>query len=351
MAVSIVIGGQYGSEGKGKVAYFWAKKMNAAAVVRVGGCNSGHTVYSQSNNRYAFRMLPTSCILENTVSVLPAGAYIDISVLLEEIKIAGVSCDNLKIDPNAVIIRNEHKIEEVTLGLKEKIGSTLSGTGAAVMERIKRDKSSLVLMAKDVEELEAYVTDTKTYLRQLICEGRHVVIEGTQGYGLSNYHAKAYPYATSRDTTAANFLAETGLSPLDVKHVIMVIRTYPIRVAGDSGPLKNEIDWKVVTEESGAMEYLEERTTVTHKVRRVAKFDSEIVKDAIVANRPDIIVLNHLDYIDYSNKNSEQLSEQQKSFVKMVEEEIKQKINFYGNGEKNLILSESDENLYERRYK
>lgn len=351
MAVSIVIGGQYGSEGKGKVAYYWAKKVNAAAVVRVGGCNSGHTVYSENNNRYAFRMLPTSCILENIVSILPAGAYIDISVLLEEIKIAGISCDNLKIDPNAVIIRNEHKIEEMTLGLKEKIGSTLSGTGAAVMERIKRDKSSVVLMAKDVEELKPYITDTKTYLRKLICEGRHIVIEGTQGYGLSNYHAKAYPYATSRDTTAAAFLAETGLSPLDVKHIIMVIRTYPIRVAGDSGPLKNEIDWKKVTEESGATEYLEERTTVTCKVRRVAKFDSEIVRDAIVANRPDVIVLNHLDYLDYANKNNEQLSDYQKSFVHMVEEEINQKINYYGNGEMNLILSESDEFFYERRYK
>ena len=342
MAVSIIIGGQYGSEGKGKVAYHWAKKMKAKAVVRVGGSNSGHTIYDEKGNLYAFRMLPTACMLDGTISILPAGAYIDVTVLLKEIQLAGILKENLKIDPNAVIIKEEYKEKEQFMELRKTIGSTLSGTGAAVIERIKRSKNNPVLMAKDIEELNPFLTDTKLFMHQLINDGEHIIIEGTQGYGLSNYHAKDYPYATSRDTTAAFFLAETGISPFEVEHIVMSIRAFPIRVSGNSGPLENEIDWATVTEESGSNEYFEEKTTVTQKIRRVARFDSKIVKEAIMVNKPDIIVLNHLDYLEYYNKNNMQLTESQKIFVKNIENLIERKIDYYGNGEMSMLPASID---------
>ena len=207
----------------------------------------------------------------------------------------------LWIDENAVIIEDFYKDAELQEGLRESIGSTLSGTGAALQARIKRDKRQRVKMAKDEPLLKMYLKDTKQELRNLLNIGKNIVIEGTQGYGLSNYHSKCYPYATSRDTTAAGFLAETGLSPLDVTHVIMVIRTFPIRVAGESGPLEQEIDWGIVSKESGAKNYFEEKTSVTQNVRRVARFDASAVKAAIQANNPNVIVLNHMDYIDYNN--------------------------------------------------
>ena len=337
MAVSIVIGGQYGSEGKGKVAFWWAKRQNAKAVVRVGGSNSGHIVYDSSGIKHAFRMLPTASLIDSTAVVLPAGSYIDIDALRQEIEMIKPERERLKIDPNAIIVMPEYKQFESENGLRERIGSTLSGTGAAVLARIRREPDDKTLFAKDLEELEPFVADTKTYLRELLNEGENIVIEGTQGYGLSNYHAKAYPYATSRDTTAAGFLAETGLSPFDVEHIIMVIRAFPIRVAGNSGPLPREIDWDIVSKESGAGFYFEEKTTVTHKVRRVARFDSEIVQEAIVANNPDIIVMNHIDYVDYSNKNADNLSEPQIDFVHEVEKSINRKIDYLGNGEMLLI--------------
>lgn len=337
MAVSIVIGGQYGSEGKGKVSFCWAKKIKAAAVVRVGGSNSGHTVYDENGKKYVFRMLPTASILDGVISILPAGSYIDVSVLLQEIKIAGISHESLKIDPNSVIIREEHKKQEAGMKLGKKIGSTMSGTGAAVMERVKRDKVSPVLMAKDVEELQPFLEDTKKYMRQLLDDNKNIVIEGTQGYGLSNYHSKVYPYATSRDTTAAGFLAETGLSPLDVEHIVMVIRAFPIRVAGASGPLEEEIDWETVSRESGADSYFEEMTTVTQKVRRVARFTPKIVREAILVNKPDVIVMNHLDYVDYENKEKNSLSVKQRAFVETVEKQVGRKIDYYGNGMSNLF--------------
>jgi len=337
MSISIVVGGQYGSEGKGKVAYYWAKRMDAAAVVRVGGSNSGHTIYDKEQNRFAFRMLPTASVLDDIATVLPAGSYIDISVLRDEIKLIGISEERLKIDHNAVIITDKDKIEEKNSGLRREIGSTLSGTGAAVLERVKRNINSNITLARDVEELRPYLTDTKTFMHELLKQGKHIVIEGTQGYGLSNYHAKAYPYATSRDTTAAGFLAETGLGPLSVEYVIMVIRTFPIRVAGNSGPLVNEIDWETVAKESGSKIYFEEKTTVTQMVRRVARFDEEIVKEAIIANAPNIIVLNHLDYVDYDNKGNNQLTEKQRKFVREIEKKIGQSIDYCGNGEMSFI--------------
>ena len=342
MSVSIVIGGQYGSEGKGKVAYYWAKRTKAKVAVRVGGSNSGHTIYDEKGKLYAFRMLPTACMLDEVISILPAGAYIDVPVLLKEIRLTKVSREKLKIDPNAVIIKDEYKREEKSMCLRQTIGSTLSGTGVAVIERSRRCMDTPVVMAKDIEELKPYLADTKDYMRQSIDDGVHIVIEGTQGYGLSNYHAKDYPYATSRDTTAAFFLAETGISPLDVEHIIMTVRAFPIRVSGNSGPLENEIDWMTVSKESGSKEYFEEKTTVTQKTRRVARFDSKIVKEAIIVNKPDIIVLNHLDYLDYSNKESMQLTDLQKSFVKDVETKIGRKIDYYGNGEMSMISASND---------
>lgn len=335
MAVSIVVGGQYGSEGKGKVAYLWAEKTGASAVVRVGGSNSGHTVYDKDNRMYTMRMLPTASIQENMTAVLPAGSYIDVPVLMEEIKAIGISRDHLKIDPNAMIILEKHKEEERKKGMQEKIGSTLSGTGAAVADRARRSED--VILAGKVPELAPFIHDTKKYLRGLLDQGKHIVIEGTQGYGLSNYHTQEYPYATSRDTTAAGFLAETGLSPFDVDHIVMTIRTFPIRVAGHSGRIAQEINWKQVSEESGSQEYFEEKTTVTHRVRRVARFTSDVVKEAIRANQPDVIVLNHMDYIDISHQNVKQLSPKQVEFLAGVEREIGRKISYCGTGTMNLI--------------
>ena len=337
MAVSIVTGGQYGSEGKGKTAFLWARDKDAAAAVRVGGSNSGHTVYGEDNIQYAFRRLPTASLLQGVTAVLPAGAYIDMPVLQKEIRISGISEGRLKVDPNAVIIKEEYKEFEAKNGMGAYIGSTLSGTGAAVAARAMRAKDRPVMRAQDVPELQPYLSDTKAYLRGLLDQGREVVIEGTQGYGLSNYHAEDYPCATSRDTTAAGFLAETGLSPFDVEHVILVIRGFPIRVAGHSGKLESEITWQIVSEESGAKELFEERTTVTDKVRRVGRFAGKIVREAIMVNRPDILVLNHVDYFDYANKNQGQLSSRQLECVRRIEEEIGQKIDFCGNGEMSLI--------------
>ena len=230
MGVSVIFGGQWGSEGKGKTTFFFAKKLNASAVIRVGGTNSGHTIVTDEGSRMAFRILPVASVLEGITCVLPAGSYIDIDVLKKEIQLSGLKRELLKIHPNAVIIKKCDCINEVNSDLNKRIGSTESGTGSAVISRVKRN--SEVLLAKDCKELEPYLYDTVEYLRDELRKSHEVIIEGTQGFGLSLLHAKEYPFTTSRDTSAAAFVSEAGLSPFDVKNIIMAIRTFPIRVAG-----------------------------------------------------------------------------------------------------------------------
>jgi adenylosuccinate synthase len=244
----------------------------------------------------------------------------------------------------AQVITPSQKAWELNGKLPGAIGSTGSGTGAAVMARTARHSENFPLSAvkaEDVPELEPFLrNDTTALLRSFLKQGKRVVIEGTQGFGLSLLHAETWPKATSRDTTAAGFVAEAGLSPLDVDDVTLVLRCHPIRVAGDSGPLVGEVSWKIVAQEAGLPDDLSELTTVTRKVRRVARFDPAIVRKAIAANRPSRVVLNHLDYIDPAVRNNLITAKAQK-FIENVEASIEQSVDWYGIGPDKLITKDN----------
>lgn len=323
MPVTVVVGGQFGSEGKGKIAHYLAKTMHASFVVRCGGSNSGHTVIDEHGDARVFRHLPTAAILPDIKLALCAGSYLDVDVLLAEILSANIVQGRLFIDPDAVIITSECKAREVSGGLVQAIGSTGSGTGAAVASRIQREAATV--FAKDIPALQPYIDDVTHILRQSLSKGERIVIEGTQGFGLSPIHSRHFPKVTSRDTTAAAFVAEAGLSPLDVDDVALVIRAFPIRVAGDSGPLDEEISWDIVTREGNHPILIQELTTVTRRVRRVGRFSAEIVKRAIEVNRPTRIFLNHVDYVSESINIS-----QLKKFIAQVESSIAKHIAYIG---------------------
>lgn len=317
MPITIIVGGQYGSEGKGKVAHYFTNDQNASCVVRVGGPNSGHTIY-HLGKKEVLRQLSVASFDKSITSVIAAGSYIDLEIIKEEIHRTGSTPNNLLIDPNAVIISECNKLWEDDL--TESIGSTGSGVGESVGDRVQRNPSSSDShFANDDEYLKPFIGNTKKFLRDCLNDDKRIIIEGTQGYGLSVLHSKEYPYVTSRDTTASGFLSEVGLSPLDVDDIILVIRRYPIRVAGNSGSMKNEITWKKVSEKAG--KEIIEYTSVTQKIRRVAEFNPEVVIDAIVSNNPTKIVLNHLDY-DKSGERKESL--------KRIEDDINRKIDYIG---------------------
>ena len=329
MGLSIVVGGQYGSEGKGKASLFFAKKLNASCVIRTGGSNSGHVVFD-NGRRYAFQILPVASVLGNTTCVLPAGSYIDLAILQREIGWTGIGKDRLKVHPNAVIIDGDLKNREHDAGIDSSIGSTLSGTGAGVVARASRSMS--VRLAKDEPSLKEYIADTVEHVRNLLDWHHEVLIEGTQGFGLSVFQTPEYPFATARDTTASGFLSEAGMSPLDVTGIVLVIRSFPIRVAGNSGPLPNETTWEEVTRFSGSTTPLTERTTVTDRIRRVAFFDESIVRKAIVSNQPTVIAMNHVDYFDYSIHDQERLSAKADEEVRKIEMKIGRTIDYVGTG-------------------
>jgi adenylosuccinate synthase len=138
-------------------------------------------------------------------------------------------------------------------------------------------------------------------LHEVIDDGGHVIVEGTQGFGLSLLHGAAYPFVTSRDTTAAGFAMEVGLSPRLIDDIVLVVRTFPIRVGGPSGPLSHETTWEEVGTLSGAPMVLPEYTSVTKRLRRVAHFDMNAVKLACNYNRPTSLAVMGLDRIDYAN--------------------------------------------------
>jgi adenylosuccinate synthase len=340
MPVSIVVGGQFGSEGKGKVSLELVRMATERriVVVRVGGPNSGHTAYDRSGQKFALRQLPAGAVDRDVNVVFPAGSFIDVDVLQREIELLDYPRDRIFVSPFANVITPEQKAWEREAGLVSGIGSTGSGVGAAVMATVAREASNFPLHRHDAahcEPLEQYLCDTTMLMRQWLDADVRIIIEGTQGFGLSLYDGGFWPKATSRATTASAALAETGLSPMDVDNVVLVIRSYPIRVAGNSGPLPGETSWEAISDSIETDADLREFTTVTKKLRRVGQFDASVVNAAIACNNPTMIVLNHLDYIG-SNRTGSAEFEATSRFVHAVEEQIGRRTEYLGFSPKSL---------------
>ena len=291
--ISVVVGGQFGSEGKGHVAAQLSLRSKVHVCARVAGPNAGHTAVAEDGTPWALRQVPCVAVTSlNTELVIAAGSEIDLEVVKDEVARLdeagyGVS-QRLRIDRQATLIGARHKALEV--GMQERIGSTAKGIGAARADRLMR-----------TADLYPGGIDTSRLMRECLADGGHVLIEGTQGYGLG-LHAGWYPHCTSSDCRAVDFLAMCGLSPwtpgIDTQ-VWVVLRTFPIRVAGNSGPLRDETSWEQLGIESLG-HIREERTTVTKKVRRVGRWDPDLARDAVVANggpSPDVrVALTFFDY-------------------------------------------------------
>ncbi|WP_158942134.1 adenylosuccinate synthetase [Granulicella sp. S190] len=335
MSVWVVVGGQFGSEGKGKIAAAITLQEGIELCVRCGGPNSGHSFVADSGEVKLVRQLPTGFVSSHTRLLIPAGAYIDEAVLKSEITDLGLTPARVGVDRNAVIITAHDRESERALGLREAISSTLSGVGAAVARRVMRGNVETAgTSAAKGSWLAPYIVNVAAELNAASDAGRKILIEGTQGYGLSVYHADEYPKATSRDTTAAGFISEVGLSPRLITDIVLVIRTFPIRVSGaQAGSLRGEIDWATVQRESSYPHPIPEFTTVTKSLRRVGRFDMDMVRRAVITNRPTSIAVNGLDLIDYSNyrqRDSEALTPEAKLFIRALEDQFGVPVTYFG---------------------
>lgn len=331
MPATIVVGAQYGSEGKGKVVALISKSRPVACVVRCGGPNSGHTT-SIRGQETVLRQLPASVDVSNGLVALSAGTVVDVDVLEREVRLCGVDRQRLIIDPRAVLVSEEDKRLEQTL--VTSIGSTGSGNGRAIARRILRDEVELAAESTRLSKI-ARVESVAPLLHNFMSDQQEVVVEGTQGFGLSLLHGTSYPNVTSKDTTASAFAMETGLSPRDVNQIVMVVRTLPIRVAGPSGPLRRETSWDCIRVQSGAPTVEPEFTSVTKKLRRVADFDLAMVKLAAAYNKPTSIAVMGVDRLDYRNRgvtSVEDLTEPATDFLDFLRSELGVPIEWIGTG-------------------
>lgn len=321
--VDVLIGGQYGSEGKGQVSAYLAKEYDL--LVRVGGPNAGHKVYEEPEP-YAHHQLPSGTRRCEAKLLIGPGAVLNVEKLLKEIAECEVSADRLTIDEQAIIISTQDMEKEAKL--KENIGSTGQGVGWATARRIQNRSDATTLLVRDIPELKPFMGNALETLHEILSRDGRVFLEGTQGTGLSLYHG-VYPYVTSRDTTVAGCLAETGIPPGRVRKVVMVCRTYPIRVAnpsgGTSGPMSQETNWKEISRRSG-INYDElrrtEKTTTTYRDRRVSEFDWGLLHKAVLLNAPTDIALTFVDYLDKANRNArrfEQLTPATINFIQEIE--------------------------------
>jgi adenylosuccinate synthase len=336
MGVTVVVGGQYGSEGKGKlVAHLARTARGPVAVARCGGTNSGHTV-EYRGTPYPFRQLPSAAVLEGVQLFLAAGMVIDVDLLLKEIAEVGLDEDRLHVDRNAVLLDQGDVSTESGSSLRERVGSTLSGTGSATARKVLRDPTQKT--AKAAPDLKKFITNVSQDLNKLIDSGTAVVVEGTQGIGLSLHHSPHFPFATSRDTSAAAFLSEVGLAPTLVSDVVVVFRTFPIRVAGNSGPLPNEMTWEELARRAGSPSPFSEFTTVTKKLRRVGEFDWDQAEEAVRINRPSRLALHGMDYISFSDRGARRLSDlsfESRRFIERVESRLAVPVHFIFTGPRN----------------
>jgi adenylosuccinate synthase len=207
--------------------------------------------------------------------------------------------------------------------LKEKIGSTGSGTGPANSDRAMR----VLKMAKDFDSLSSLITDVPQEINSALDKNQNVLVEGTQGTFLSLWHG-TYPFVTSKDVTASGICADVGLGPTKVDEVIVVFKSYVTRVG--TGPLDKELSLEDAEKKNWS-----EFGTVTGRQRRAADFDFDLARRAIMLNGATQISITKLDvlFTDCAGKTSyDELSDDAKSFIKNIENELSTPVTIIGTG-------------------
>jgi adenylosuccinate synthase len=322
--VDVLIGGEYGSEGKGQISAYLAPEYDV--LVRVGGPNAAHKVYEEPVMTY-YHLPSGTNRNQGAQIVLGPGAVLRVAELLREIHSAHLTFERLTIDPRAMIVTDEDVDAERRL--TAAIGSTGSGVGVATARKVLRDIAERpVTLAGDVPELKPYCRDALEALDKAYSRGQRVFLEGTQGTGLSLHHGQ-YPHVTSRDTTAAGCLSEAGIPPGRVRRTVMVCRTYPIRVENPhgrtSGPMRLELKWQDIAQRSGIpLPTLldSEKSSRTKKLRRVGEFDWTLIRQAASLNAPTDIALSFADYFSVENQRArrfEQLTPETIYFISELE--------------------------------
>lgn len=281
MSVSIIVGSQWGDEGKGKIVDLLSENFQIVARYQ-GGANAGHTV-EIGDKKFILHLIPSGILREDVTCVIGNGVVIDPQALLEEIKMLeelGIKInDRLLISHKAHLIMPYHKIiDSLNESGASKIGTTGRGIGPCYIDKYARtgirivdlldrnilsekikcnisEKNNLLKKIYNQDELnvdeivetylkfddqiDKYITDTTTFLNNSIKEGKSILLEGAQGALLDIDHG-TYPYVTSSNPTSGGACTGTGIPPTKIDDVIGIVKAYTTRVG--LGPFPTELN-------------------------------------------------------------------------------------------------------------
>jgi adenylosuccinate synthase len=334
MPVTVVVGAQWGDEGKAKIIDLLSKEHTH--VVRYqGGHNAGHTVVV-GGERYALQLIPSGVLYDHVIPVIANGVVVDLPTLFKEIdalESRGVSCAELKVSSRAHLIfpwHQEHDaIAEAVRG-DDKIGTTLKGIGPSYADKARRvgvragevvdlDHFADTVRARGIAEnavieeaggapldideiverfvdfgrrLQPYVCDTVTLLHDALANGSHVLLEGAQATFLDLDHG-TYPYVTSSNPTAGGACTGTGLGPRDIGRIVGITKAYTTRVG--AGPFPTEL---LDADGDRLIDIGREYGTVTGRRRRAGWLDCVMLRQAVRLNSLTELALTKLDVLD-----------------------------------------------------
>ena len=335
MSVTIVVGSQWGDEGKGKIVDILSERYDI--VVRYqGGANAGHTVQI-GDKQYILHLIPSGILRENVICVIGNGVVIDPKALLEEIELLESNGINIKgrlyISHNAHLIMPYHKLlDSISESGAAKIGTTGRGIGPCYIDKYARkgikivdllnksvleekikfnleEKNTLLRKVYNHDELDVneiikeylefdkkidqYITDVPTYLNNAIAEGKSILLEGAQGT-LLDIDFGTYPYVTSSNPTSGGACTGTGIPPTKIMSVIGIVKAYTTRVG--LGPFPTEL-----TDEEGEQlrKVGAEYGATTGRPRRCGWFDAFLLNYSRMINGIERAAITKLDVLSY----------------------------------------------------
>ena len=321
MGCTVVVGGFWGDEGKGKIISYLALKDKIDVCVRAGSVNAAHTIY-YDGKRYALHMVPSTFVYDKCRLLIGAGANIHIPQLLKEIRETNVE-SRIGVDKQASIIEPNHSATDKSDIHSRRIGTTGWGVGPAIQERAKRTAK----LANDIPDLKRFLTDVAEEANAAIDTKKTVLLEGTQGLMLSLFHG-SYPYVTSRDTSAAAVCSEAGVGPSNVDTVLVVCKAFITRVG--SGDLPGEL-----SKEDAVRQGWFETASGTGRERRSAPFNFELARKVTKINGATEVAVTKLDILYPNSKEAtiyNELSHEAKKFIEQVEKATGVPVTLIGTG-------------------
>ena len=318
MAVDVLIGAQWGDEGKGNIGSFLALFGDYDLSERDCSPQAGHISFI-NNKRVCLAHLPAGVINLNSRCLLGTGSFLYLPDLLREIQETEITPERLGIDRKATMVTVENREEErANQSLMGKTGSIGSGVGPARYHKIM-DRARIPF-AGDVPELKPYITDTREELYQAISSGKNVLLEGDHGAELDLTDGQ-HPVVTSRNTNACQFLSDCGIGPFAVRDVYMIMKPYTTASFADA-KLEKIISDEQLLEWGHDIAKGGEIGTKSKRLRRMGEVEWDRLQRVVKVNTTTQIAITHLDSPQFGYATKDNITPEVHKFLDEVKEKL-----------------------------